>query len=139
MHIFHMRYRTWGLYLLTACWTSVGLSYLTQVDTVSVVFGTKVVGVFFCMAAVFVFLFALKPYSFKRFFRAGVTSEMAIFVRASLIIYGQWDIHNENWVQTSITQICLSGLLFGLFWWAWQTEVKAWHAYELEKHEWTGG
>lgn len=127
------RERRLGLVGIGVAWLVVGAGNLAYRGTNEEISGTTFLGVMFILSGIAVLSFVEKPGRFTRFFLGGLMSVFSLSLRAAFILYAQWLQQDPNLVWITLIQASLHGVLFFLFWWFWQNEVKPWHHYHAHR------
>lgn len=127
------RERRLGLAGIGFAWLVVGAGNLAYQGTNQEITGTTFLGVMFILSGISVLAFVEKPGRFSRFFVGGLMSVFTLALRAAFILWAQWLQKDPNLLWIATIQASLHGVLFFLFWWFWQNEVKPWHHYHAQR------
>lgn len=125
-------YRRLWICLIAAAWASLTWVFASYTEGRHAIWNPSYVAIVFAVASATTFGFAWKPCKHWLFLLSGAFGVMAVFTRAVAIVYYAWLTHND-FMQTLVGQICLSGMLCTLLWWFWQRELRPWHAYHQER------
>lgn len=125
-------HRRAGIALIGVAWLTLSVVYY-NFDSNNQVFAPFAVSVLFLVAGLTTLGFVLRPCHVLLYRFAGALSVLAIAARAGSIVLGPVVLYESpDALFITLSQIVNAVVLFTLFWWFWQTEVRVWHEYRKE-------
>lgn len=126
-------HRRLGIVLIGVAWLVLSVVYYNFAGSNSQVFAPLIVSALFLVAGATTLAFALRPCHVLLYRFAGALSVLAIGSRAGSIVLGPVVLYDSpDALFITLSQLTNAVVLFMLFWWFWQTEVRVWHEYRKE-------